>query len=194
MTMKNLAIICPNCGAKNALKKKDALNLKSSPKCKDCETGLLAHFDSPFMDLSPSGFIHDLDRQMLDALKKIPGIESVLRGVLRHSLELSMRLHHQGNYVQASKHQLSGLYDKLLEAAAILDIKTLPELYVVQDARVNAYTFGVEKCSIAISSGCFELLSDEEILSVLAHELGHIKANHVLYKTASRILLHWPIP
>jgi Zn-dependent protease with chaperone function len=108
--------------------------------------------------------------------------------MLRHSLELSMRLHHQGNFVQASKKQVKSLYLKLEEAAHILDIKSLPELYVVQDSRVNAYTFGVEKCSIAISSGCLELLSDDEVKSVLAHELGHIKAEHVLYKTASRIL------
>ena len=31
-------------------------------------------------------------------------------------------------------------------------------------------------------------MNDDEILAVIAHEFGHIKANHVLYKTATRIL------
>jgi hypothetical protein len=33
-----------------------------------------------------------------------------------------------------------------------------------------------------------DLLTDEEQLGVLGHELGHVKSNHVLYKTAARAL------
>lgn len=187
MTAKN-NVACPNCNATYSFRKSQLLNLKASPECKECETAIFPYFDQPFDDLRPEHFVHQLDRQMLDALKKIPGVDSVLRSLLRHSLELSMRLHHQGNFVQASPKQFKSLYKKLEHSAEILGIKTLPELYVVQDARVNAYTFGVEKCSIGISSSALDLLTDEEITSVLAHELGHIKAHHVLYKTASRIL------
>lgn len=189
MAPANFSVDCPSCGVKNSIKKKQILDLKESPACKVCNASLLPHVDAPFTDLSPSAFIHNLDRQMLEALKKIPGVDSVLRALLRHSVELAMRLHHQANFVKASKKQAKGLYTKLSYAASVLDIPELPELYVVQDARVNAYTFGVEKCSIAISAGALELLTDDEITYVLAHELGHIKAHHVLYKTASRLLL-----
>lgn len=187
MAKKIISVVCKKCQCKNAIKQREALDLKNSLLCKECGSDLFPHWREPFSEISESAFIHQLDRQMLEALHKIPGIDSILRSVLKHSLELSMRLHHQGNFVEASKKQAKSLYQKLENAAAILDIKSLPELYIVQDARVNAYTFGVEKCSIAISSGCLELLTDEEVTSVLAHELGHIKANHVLYKTASRI-------
>lgn len=188
MSPKSKMISCKNCGAKNSLKKAEILNLTPSLICKACEEELFFHQNRPFDHLSQAAFVHDLDRQMLEALQKIPGISSLLKGLLRHSFELSMRLHHQGNFVLVSKKQARSLYEKLEKAAHILAIKDLPELYIIQDARVNAYTFGVEKCSIAISSGCLELLTDDEVTSVLAHELGHIKANHVLYKTASRIL------
>jgi Zn-dependent protease with chaperone function len=107
---------------------------------------------------------------------------------MRHSIELSMRLHHQGNFLAVSSSQLRSLHQKLQKAALILDMKDLPELFVYQDPRPNAYTFGVEKCSVAISTGCLDLMTDDEVLCVLAHELGHIKASHVLYKTATRIL------
>ena len=40
---------------------------------------------------------------------------------------------------------------------------------------------------MAISTGCLDLLSEEEILFVLAHELGHVHADHVLYKSAARV-------
>ena len=148
---------------------------------------MLYYFEHPFLEISPQAFTHKLDNQMLEALKKIPGIDTILRSVLRHSFELSMRLHHQGNFILASNKQFKTLYKQLEEAAYALDIQELPELYVVQDARANAYTFGVEKCGIAISSACLDLMSKEEISCVLAHELGHIKAHHVLYKTAARV-------
>lgn len=189
MTQSSLRLSCPHCKTKNLVQRNKALALKASPVCKNCNNELLTFFSKPLSSIMPDAFIHDLDRQMLVALRKIPGVDGVLRSLLRHSLELSMRLHHQGNFIKASDTQLKSLYEKLRYAAYMLDINELPELYVVQDARTNAYTFGVEKCSIAISSGLLELMSDDEIISVLAHELGHIKANHVLYKTASRLLL-----
>jgi len=188
MNAKNSqSIPCPACEKKTSFKNSDLLDLRSSLQCCSCESPLLYYFDHPFTDIRPEAFTHRLDHQMLEALKKIPGVETVLRTVLRHSFELSMRLHHQGNYIQVSKKQLKSLHKQLEEAARILDITELPELYVNQDARANAYTFGVEKCAIAISSGCLDLMSKEEISCVLAHELGHIKAHHVLYKTAARV-------
>lgn len=188
MTKKSQTIDCLSCLRKNTLTNSKLLDLKTSPSCKECGAPLLPHFDQPFPNISPEAFTHKLDNQMLEALKKIPGIDSVLRTFLRHSFELSMRLHHQGNFVQVSKNQLKSLHRQLEHAAVALDMHEVPELYVIQDARANAYTFGVQKCSIAISSACLDLMSNEEILCILAHELGHIKAHHVLYKTASRLL------
>jgi Zn-dependent protease with chaperone function len=188
MTTKSIKIACINCKTINSIKKAQSLDLKAPLVCTSCDQGLFPYFDQPFSDLSPAAFIHHLDRQMLDALKNIPGVDSVLRSLLRHSFELSMRLHHQGNFLKASAKQAKSLYQKLEHAAYMLDIKELPELYIMPEARINAYTFGVEKCSIAVSSGAIDNLSPDEIMSVLAHELGHIKAHHVLYKIASRIL------
>lgn len=185
-----IEIRCPNCHYSHSLKDDEWQNFdaKASHKCSSCDFDLFLFLSKPFLDLLPHHFVHKLDRQMLDALKRIPGIDSVLRTLLRHSLELSMRLHHQGSFLKVSKKQFNSLHQKLELAADTLGISPLPDLYVVQDARINAYTFGVEKCSIAISSEACDLLSDEEVLSILAHELGHIKAEHVLYKTASRLL------
>ncbi len=189
MTPPSINLNCQQCHCETVFKKEKLLNLKKSLQCKYCKADLLPYFSVPLSSLSADAFIHDLDRQMLDALRKLPGVDSVLRTALRHSMELSMRLHHQGNFIKVSENQLKSLHEKLVYAAHMLDMPVVPELYVVQDARANAYTFGVEKCSIAFSSGLLDLLTDDEIISVLAHELGHIKANHVLYKTASRLLL-----
>ena len=51
---------------------------------------------------------------------------------------------------------------------------------------VNAFTGGVEKPIIVLHSALVERLNDEETLAVIAHEVGHIHAEHVLYLTAAQ--------
>jgi Zn-dependent protease with chaperone function len=64
----------------------------------------------------------------------------------------------------------------------------MPDLYVQQSPVVNAFTYGVDRTIIVLFSGLLERLTDEEVLAVIAHEVGHIHAEHVLYLTAARLL------
>ena len=178
---------CGECGATNRLPREKILSLTRSPLCGKCDKPLLRAFERNYDDLDPDSYIHPLDRETLDALKRIPGVSTLLRSMIRHSFELATRLHHHSNFVRVSRSQLPTIYARFEHAAACLGLKELPELYVYQDPTPNAYTFGVDKFFIAISTGCLELLDDEEIEVVLAHELGHIHADHVLYKSAARV-------
>jgi len=63
----------------------------------------------------------------------------------------------------------------------------MPDLYIQQNPMVNAFTGGVEKPIIVLHSALIERLSDEETLAVIAHEVGHIHSEHVLYLTAARL-------
>lgn len=178
---------CGECGATNRLPREKVLGLKASPLCGKCEKPLFRAFDRRFDDLDPDSYIHPLDRETLEALKRIPGVSTLLRSMIRHSFELATRLHHHANFVRVSKDQLPSVYARFEHAAACLGIKELPELYVYQDPTPNAYTFGVDRYFIAVSTGCLELLDEDEIEVILAHELGHVHADHVLYKSAARV-------
>lgn len=184
----SLKIECPKCHAINRLSDRKILNLETSPKCKSCSSHLLKGFDQNLSNISANHYIHPLDRQALAALEKVPGVTSILKTLISQSFELATRLHHQANFVHVGPKQLSSLYQKLEFASQRLGVNEIPELYIYQDATANAYTSGVRKNFVAISTGCLELMTDQEILSVIAHELGHIHAEHVLYKTASRFL------
>lgn len=178
---------CGECGATNRLPRAKILGLKASPLCGKCEKPLLRAFDRNFDDLDPDSYIHPLDRETLEALKRIPGVSTLLRSLIRHSFELFTRLHHHANFVRVAPDQLPTVWTRFERAARCLGIKQLPELYVYQDPVPNAYTFGVDHYFIAISTGCLELLDDDEVEVVLAHELGHVHADHVLYKSAARV-------
>jgi len=63
------------------------------------------------------------------------------------------------------------LYDGIMRMANKAGIAT-PEIYLLDDYIPNAYSF---RNSIVLSMGLFEVLDEEEILAVAAHEIGHIK-------------------
>lgn len=178
---------CGECGAVNRLPREKVLHLTASPLCGKCDSPLLRSYDAYFDDLDPNSYIHPLDHETLDALKRIPGVSTLLRSLIRHSFELATRLHHHANFVRVGPNQLPSLWEQFEFAAKALGIKQIPELYVYQDPIPNAYTFGVDRYFVAISTGCLELLDDDEVTCVLAHELGHVHADHVLYKSAARV-------
>lgn len=53
----------------------------------------------------------------------------------------------------------------------------MPKVYVIEDAAPNAFATGTspEKASVAFTTGLIELLENEELEGVAAHELSHVK-------------------
>jgi len=185
--VKAVEFTCGSCGAVNRLPREKVLHLVNSPLCGKCDQPLFRAYDRYFDDLDPNSYIHPLDHETLDALKRIPGVSTLLRSLIKHSFELATRIHHHANFIQVSSKQLPSLWEQFEFAARSLGIKQMPELYVYQDPIPQAYTFGVDRYFVAISTGCLELLDDDEVTCVLAHELGHVHADHVLYKSAARV-------
>jgi Zn-dependent protease with chaperone function len=68
------------------------------------------------------------------------------------------------------------------------DWPDVPELYVSQTPFFNAGAYGIDKPFIVIHSAAVELLDDDELRVLLAHELGHVLSGHALYRTIAAIL------
>lgn len=79
--------------------------------------------------------------------------------------------------------QFRHLHDTVQDAAATLDLPEPPELYVVHDPRVQAYTLGVDGPWIVVTTGTLDLLDDEELRFVIGHEVGHVLSGHAVYRT-----------
>jgi Zn-dependent protease with chaperone function len=89
--------------------------------------------------------------------------------------------------VKVTPKQFPDLHAKLQVACTTLGVD-MPEFFVQQNPIVNAFTYGSEKHIIVVHSALLERLNDEETLAVIAHEVGHIHAEHALYLTAARLL------
>lgn len=51
---------------------------------------------------------------------------------------------------------------------------TTPDLYVIEDSAINAFTAGSKEHVVAITTQALEVFSRDELSGVIAHEIGHI--------------------
>lgn len=181
---KSLFVRCRYCGQKNGVKE-DYKNRDAN--CGKCKLPLSNEPHKKFADLNKHDYIHPADSKALAALKAIPGIDSALKKLLAVTGESAIRVTFMASAIKVTPKQCPDLYAKLLIACTTLGVD-MPDLYVQQNPLVNAFTGGVEKPIIVLHSSLIERLNDEETLAVIAHEVGHIHAEHVLYLTAARLM------
>lgn len=133
-----------------------------------------------FPGLQAEQFQHESDVKATDALKGVPGLDKAIAKVMEYGLERLAYLDNTASNVRVTEKMFSGLHKSLKWGTRILDMEE-PELYVTLNPIPNAYTYGHNRPFIVLTSGLVDLLSPEERFFVIAHELGHIKAGHVLY-------------
>lgn len=140
-----------------------------------------------FPKIAPSVFQHPMDTKALEAIKMAKGVDLLIRKLNEYGFERYLYINNIADNVEVTPRQCPSLHEKLVEACEILDVD-LPQLYITQEPKVNAFTFGSEKPFIVVNSGMIDLLDDDELFTVIAHEVGHIKCGHVLYKMVARFL------
>src|SRR5204863_6375987 len=66
----------------------------------------------------------------------------------------------------------------------------MPKIYVIPNESPNAFATGrnPDHSSVAVTQGILQLLTDEELEGVLAHELGHVRNRDILISTVAATL------
>ncbi len=174
---------CRYCGQKNSVR----ANYKNGrANCGKCKLPLSDEYHKKFADLTKHEYVHPADSKALAALRAIPGVDTALRKLIQVTGESAVRVSLMASAVKVTPKQCPDLHAKLQVACTTLGVD-MPDLFIQQNPIVNAFTTGVEKHVIVLHSGLLERLNDEETLAVIAHEVGHIHAEHVLYLTAARL-------
>ena len=141
-----------------------------------------------FPELSALAFQHKADLEAMEAVKKVPMAATIIRKVNELWTEKFFYTSTIGDDLKLGPRQLPRVWEMFREAAAVLDVKELPDLYLNTSYEVNAFAFGMKKYTIVLCSGLVDLLDDDELMAVLGHELGHVKCEHALYKTLAAIV------
>ncbi|MFB8787581.1 MAG: M48 family metalloprotease [Potamolinea sp.] len=130
--------------------------------------------------ISSDAFRHPLDQQAEQALRSVPGFDLVARKFVEFLSERPQLVYLMGNSIQVGPRQYSTIYRIFRECVRDLDVHPEPTLFVSQNPQVNSYSLGQDHPYIVINTGLLDLLSEDEIRTVIAHELGHIKCGHTI--------------
>src|SRR5947208_3842444 len=133
---------------------------------------------------------HPADRAALQALRAVPGFDEVVKKVVGFLGERGIRLLFQANAVRVGPTQFPRMNALYADVLTTLDWPERPELFVSQTPFVNAGAYGMERPFIVINSGALKLLDDDEMRTLLGHELGHVMSGHALYVIIMILILN----
>jgi Zn-dependent protease with chaperone function len=145
--------------------------------------------DQRLKDISPKAYEHPADRAATAALQTIPMLDVVVKKLIEFGYERALSQILLAGSVKLGPDQIPELWAAHRAACARLDLPEVPSLYLTQFPIANAAAIGADKPIVLVNSRAFELLDEQEIRTVLAHEAGHILSEHVKYRTALIILL-----
>ncbi|HSN11803.1 MAG TPA: M48 family metallopeptidase [Propionibacteriaceae bacterium] len=138
--------------------------------------------------ISSRAWEHPADRGALVALRKLRGFDTVVKRLSSFITERAVRLMLLGSAVRVDSRQFSRVFRIYTEAATVLDVERVPELYVAANPFLNAQTIGLDRPVIVINSAMLDTLDDDELRFVLGHELGHVGSGHAVYRTVLLLL------
>jgi len=82
------------------------------------------------------------------------------------------------------------LYNVVEEMRIASGLERTPDIYIIDDPALNSYAVGRDpnRAAIAVTAGLLVDLNRDELQSVIAHEIAHIKNRDVLLMTMSSIM------
>jgi Zn-dependent protease with chaperone function len=133
--------------------------------------------------ISPKAYEHPADRAATSALHSIPLMDMVIKRLTDLAHERRFRQILVGNSVRVGETQIPDLWSDYRNCGYVLDIASVPELYVTQTPLANALTVGAKRPLVILHSGLVSSYEKHEVKTVLAHELGHVVSEHYYYTT-----------
>ncbi|PTB83675.1 zinc metalloprotease HtpX [Sulfurovum lithotrophicum] len=90
------------------------------------------------------------------------------------------------NAIPVDHKSASGLYHIVFKLTQKADLP-MPALYIIPEQQPNAFATGrdYEHAAVAVTQGLLDLMTEEEVEAVIAHELSHIKHYDMLIGTVT---------
>jgi Zn-dependent protease with chaperone function len=141
---------------------------------------------APDYGMDVNAFLWELDAQAMNTLESLGPITAIARTlstrVGRPWFEATV------NGVRLSEKQLPEIFDLAKRAARIMGLAEMPEIYISGELLWDAMTLGSDEKSFIVIGSVLTYFKGDELLYVLGREMGHIRAGHVMWRTASKFL------
>ena len=107
-------------------------------------------------------------------------------GAYWYSDKIVLRMYKAREVSEAEAPSLFGAVRRLTQRAGL----PMPKVYIIPQPTPNAFATGrnPENSAVAVTEGLLELMDQEELEGVIAHELGHIRNRDILISTIAATL------
>ena len=130
-------------------------------------------------------FRHPLDKSLTSFVKGLP-LSGLAEEAIRSTLSLveqGARLDLLSSSVKVSADQMPDLYKSMANAAELLDMEIVPDIYVQSSSQANAFTLALQGRDnkppiVVVTSALLDRCTDDEIEAIMA-----LKCSHSLYLT-----------
>jgi predicted Zn finger-like uncharacterized protein len=142
----------------------------------------------PGYTLDRSVFLWAQDGQAMNKLQSISSLHAAVKAVSdkvgRPWIESTF------NGIRLGPRQFPDIWVRAILAARILGLSKMPDVYISGDSQWNTYTYGTDTSAfIVLGTAILNNFQNDDLLFVLAREMGHCRAGHALWKTVSRFLV-----
>lgn len=146
------------------------------------------------------GYAYSSDKTAASAFENVKALEAMIEASVRF-IKAFGKSELLGRAVKVGPKQFPRVHKLAQQCASTLGIAP-PTVFVVNSPVMNAATLGTNEDSfIMVHSALIDHFSDQELLSVIGHECGHIHNRHVVYMTALNYLaqllkfvVDWALP
>ena len=138
--------------------------------------------------IAPEAYRHPLDQKAAAALRAVPGFERAVAWFSAQGLERYLLHETCASSVRVTERQCGAIHALLVDACDTLDMP-VPHLFLSQTPIANAFAFGQAQPTVVLHTGLVELLDDNELRGVIAHELGHIHCGHSTLRLMGLLLV-----
>ena len=141
----------------------------------------------PGYTLDRSVFLWAQDGQAMTKLQSISALhtaaKSISEKVGRPWIESTF------NGIRLGPKQFPDIWIRAVLAARILGLPKMPDVYISGDSQWNTYTYGTDTSAfVVLGTAILNNFQNDDLLFVLAREMGHCRAGHALWKTVARFL------
>ncbi len=95
--------------------------------------------------------------------------------------KIVLKMYHAREVSEAEAPELYGVVRRLAQKAEI----PVPKVYIINEDQPNAFATGrnPKHAAVAVTTGIMRLLTHEELMGVIGHELAHVKHRDILIGT-----------
>lgn len=142
----------------------------------------------PIPQLNAKEYEDPRDAACLKALKLNKAFDQVVKCTIEYSIERVSMIGYTGSNVRVTRRNMPYLYECVESACNILSLPAMPDIYIVENPYINAFTTGSGHPILVFHNSILQRLTHEELMFIIGHELGHIKSEHVQYHMIGRYI------